>query len=47
MLVKFLIVLVSGLFFLHSIDDNFAFATLFTVTLPLGATTSDIDEPMD
>ncbi len=45
MLVKFLIVLVSGLFFLHSIDDNFAFAESFTVTIPLGATTSNIGEP--
>ena len=47
MLAKFLIVLVSGLFFLHSIGDSFAFAYSFTVTIFLGATIPNIDEPMD
>ena len=45
MLFKFLIAFFLGLFFLYSIDDNFAFAELFPVTIPLGATTSNIDEP--
>ena len=46
MLVKFLFLLASsGLFFLHLTDGNFAFAESFQVTIPLGATTSNIGEP--
>ena len=46
MLVKFLFVIASsGLLFFHLTDGNFAFAQSFQVTIPLGATTSNIGEP--
>jgi plastocyanin len=45
MLVKFLFLLASGLFFLHLTGGNSVYAESFQVTIPLGATTSNIGEP--